>query len=176
MSRTACPVCSQTWNCKDHSGCVCTVEKRAIDMMRHAVSHASRNYYCVEVNSADWSRWIGLELLGLARGGVRINECGYQYFYVTQTGLDYLKRIARLTRKSATHNAPTQPASVVLNCPDCGAQVFRVSSVIDGRPSWTEDDDVECCPGCGCLLYVFILRDHQGVPRYETRKCTGIGL
>ena len=93
MSRTACPVCSQTWNCNDPSGCICHVEKNTIDMMRHAVSHASRNYYCAEVNSMDWSRWMGLELLGLARGGVRINECRDQYFHVTPAGLDYLKKI-----------------------------------------------------------------------------------
>lgn len=94
MSRTACPVCSRTWNCKDPSGCICHVGKTAIDMMRHAVSHTSRNYYCVEVNSMDWSQWMGLELLGLARGGVRINECRDQYFHVTPAGMAYLKKVA----------------------------------------------------------------------------------
>lgn len=66
--------------------------EEAIDMMRHAVSHASRNFYCVEVNTMEWSQWIGLELLGLARAGVKINEGRDQYFHVTSSGLDYLAR------------------------------------------------------------------------------------
>lgn len=54
-----------------------------------------------------------------------------------------------------------QLASVFLNCPECDTPAIRSSSVIDGHPSWTEDDDEVWCPGCGCLLYVFITGDQE---------------
>jgi hypothetical protein len=67
------------------------IEKTAVEMMKHAVHHAARNYYCAEVHSMEWSRWMELQLLGLARAGVQINEGRDQIFHVTPAGMVYLK-------------------------------------------------------------------------------------
>lgn len=35
----------------------------------------------------------------------------------------------------------------MLDCPECGTPAIPASSVINGRPSWTEDDPEVWCPG-----------------------------
>ena len=95
MSRTLCPVCNMTWDCKEPSGCVCFIEKVTIDMMRHVASHPSYIYYYVDVNSKDWSRWKDLEQLGLACGGAWNNFLSTErYFFLTVKGFAFLDSLS----------------------------------------------------------------------------------
>jgi len=57
----------------------------------------------------------------------------------------------------------------MLNCPECETPAIPASSVIDGKPSWTEDDADVWCPGCGCLLHVFLTGNCQGSQWCEAR-------
>jgi len=61
----------------------------------------------------------------------------------------------------------SQPA--MLDCPECETPAIPASSVIGGRPAWTEDDAEVWCPGCGCLLHVFLTGDCQGSQWCEAR-------
>ena len=57
----------------------------------------------------------------------------------------------------------------MLDCPECGTPAIPASSVINGRPTWTEDDAEVWCPGCGCLLHVFLTGNCQGSQWCEAR-------
>ena len=69
------------------------VETSAVEMMRHAIGHMSRNYYCVEVGGPEWSQWSGLVTLGLAHAGFTINDGRDRNFHLTAEGFAYLEKL-----------------------------------------------------------------------------------
>jgi hypothetical protein len=70
-----------------------TNERKALEMMRHAVGWLFRNAYCAERTSMEWAQWSGLVTLGLARFGPVINDGRDQYFHVTPMGISYLAKM-----------------------------------------------------------------------------------
>jgi len=69
------------------------VNRTTLEMMRHAVSHAGRNYYCAPRHTQEWGAWSGLVVLGLAQFGNLINDGCDQYFHVTDAGIEYLRKV-----------------------------------------------------------------------------------
>lgn len=49
--------------------------------------------------------------------------------------------------------------SDMLQCPECYTPAIPPSGFSRGLPTWTEKDPEVRCPGCGCLLYVFLTGD-----------------
>ena len=60
-------------------------------------------------------------------------------------------------------------ANDFLVCPECETPAIQASSATNDLPCWTEDDADVWCPGCGCLLRVFLTGDCQGSEWYEAR-------
>lgn len=63
----------------------------------------------------------------------------------------------------------TREAEGMLDCPECSTPAIPNSTSVDGKPVWTEDDPNVWCPGCGCLLCVFMTGDSQGNLWMEAR-------
>ena len=84
------------------------VNRTTLEMMRHAVSHAGRNYYCAERHTQEWGWWSGLVVLGLAQFGNLINDGCNQYFHVTDAGIEYLRKVG-----ADAMTAPIDPAAPV---------------------------------------------------------------
>ena len=98
------------------------VNRTALEMMRHTVSHAGRNCYCAERLTQEWGAWSGLVVLGLAQFGNLINDGRDQYFHVTDAGIEYLRKVGA---DAMTTTIDTSLLDAITTHPGCDPNLFE---------------------------------------------------